>query len=160
VAIGLLTNIYQEYLYDKYVPEKGPEARLYLACFAAIMLPASMFIYAWCSFAFLPWVAQAIGIVLFIWATFIIYLAVFSYLADCYGPFASSALAGQSLARNLAGTVFPLFTRQMYAALTYKWANTMFAFIAVLMIPIPYVLFLYGPQIRSRSKFCSKVMMG
>jgi hypothetical protein len=33
------------------------------------------------------------------WATFIMYLAVFTYLADCYGPYASSALAGQSLFR-------------------------------------------------------------
>jgi hypothetical protein len=36
---------------------------------------------------------------LFMWATFIMYLAVFTYLADCYGPYASSALAGQSLLR-------------------------------------------------------------
>jgi hypothetical protein len=36
---------------------------------------------------------------LFMWATFIMYLAVFTYLADCYGPYASSALAGQSLFR-------------------------------------------------------------
>lgn len=31
-----------------------------------------------------------------------------------YGSFASSALAGQSLARNIMGTVFPLFTNQLY----------------------------------------------
>ncbi|KAF5385771.1 hypothetical protein D9615_002204 [Tricholomella constricta] len=95
----------------------------------------------------------------FIWAAFIIYLAVFSYLADCYGPFASSALAGQSLARkssslpsslsssqsqydlflgNLMATAFPLFTEQMFRTLDYKWANTLFGCIAVLMIPIPF----------------------
>ena len=73
------------------------------------------------------------------WALFIIYLAVFTYLADCYGPWASSALAGQSLFRNLMGMAFPMFTAQMFARLTYHWANTLFALIAVLMIPIPYV---------------------
>jgi hypothetical protein len=36
---------------------------------------------------------------------------------------------------------FPLFTDQMFAALTYKWANTLFALIAVIMIPIPFVRF-------------------
>lgn len=56
-----------------------------------------------------------------------------------YGPFASSALAGQSLSRNIMGTVFPLFTTQMYNSLTYKWANTLFACIGLLMIPIPFV---------------------
>ena len=34
---------------------------------------------------------------------------------------------------------FPLFTQQMYNALTYKWANTVFALIATIMIPIPFV---------------------
>ena len=71
---------------------------------------------------------------------------------------------------------FPLFTQQMYNALTYKWANTLFALIATLMIPIPFVslrvalcirpmltcvpqiLFKWGPRIRANSKFASKVM--
>ena len=37
------------------------------------------------------------------------------------------------------GTIFPLFTEQLYARLTYHWGTTLFAFIAVAMIPIPYV---------------------
>ena len=80
-------------------------------------MPIAMFIYAWSSFPFVPWVALTIGITLYIGATFIIYLAAFNYLADwwvrlstdchnyssprfsfSYGPFASSAIAGQSLA--------------------------------------------------------------
>lgn len=79
-------------------------------------MPTAMFIYAWSSFKFVPWVALTIGITLYIWATFIIYLAGFNYIADwwvtsrhefpilicllisSYGPFASSAIAGQSLA--------------------------------------------------------------
>lgn len=73
------------------------------------------------------------------------------------------------------GMAFPLFTQQMFAALTYKWANTLFAGVAVLMIPIPFVssdeyfilahcncdlqiLFFYGPRIRARSKFASQLI--
>ncbi len=37
------------------------------------------------------------------------------------------------------GTVFPLFTQQMYDQLTYHWGTSLFGFIAVLMIPIPFV---------------------
>jgi len=92
------------------------------------------------------------------WGTFIVYLGVFSYLADCYGPYASSALAGQSLARNVLGTIFPLFTQQMYRKLTFKWANTLFGCVALLMLPIPFVLFYYGPKIRMMSKFSRKVL--
>lgn len=83
---------------------------------------------------------------------------------NSYGPFASSALAGQSLCRkssstpsaagfldahdaaagNIAGMAFPLFTQQMYARLTYKWANTLFGLIAALMIPIPFVSLVFS----------------
>ncbi|CAK5267428.1 unnamed protein product [Mycena citricolor] len=157
-SLGFLTNFYQEHLYRKYYSRRGPEARLICACAAAVVLPLAMFIYAWCSFPRIPWISLAIAVTLYIWATFMVYLAVFSYLADCYGPFASSALAGQSLCRNLLGTVFPLFTKHMFAVLGYTWANTMFALIATVMVPIPFVLFFYGPRIRARSRFSSIVM--
>ncbi|KAI0080216.1 MFS general substrate transporter [Panus rudis PR-1116 ss-1] len=157
-GLGFVTNMYQESLYQKYVFKRGPEARLYMSMFGAILFPSAMLIYAWCTFPWVHWIALCIGTTLVIWGVFIIYLAVFVYLADCYGPFASSALAGQSLSRNLMGTFFPLFTTQMYTGLTFKWANTLFALVAVVMIPIPYVLFFKGPVIRSRSKFASQVM--
>lgn len=37
------------------------------------------------------------------------------------------------------GMAFPLFTDRMFVALGYQWANTLFAILAVLMIPVPYV---------------------
>ncbi|KAJ7132372.1 MFS polyamine transporter [Mycena epipterygia] len=157
-ALGFASNFYQEHLYHKHFDRRGPEARLILACAAAIMLPTSMFIYAWCAFPSVPWISLAIALAMYIWATFIVYLAVFSYLADCYGPFASSALAGQSLCRNIMATIFPLFTKQMFARLGYNWANTLFALIAAVMVPIPFVLFFYGPEIRLRSKFSRMVV--
>lgn len=46
----------------KYFPKRGPEARLYGACCAAILFPAGMFIYAWSSFPQVSWVALVIGI--------------------------------------------------------------------------------------------------
>ncbi|TCD59920.1 hypothetical protein EIP91_011190 [Steccherinum ochraceum] len=194
--IGIASDQIQGRLYRANISTRGPEARLYHAMFAGVLFPASMFIYAWCTFPSVPWIALAIGITvrllatgsvvlnsykswqLFMWSSFIIYLCVFNYLADCYGPFASSALAGQALCRkkslsdshaggfevtdsstgNITASTFPLFTQQMYAALTYKWANTIFAFIAAVMIPIPFVLFFYGPRIRARSKFASLVI--
>ncbi|EPT01012.1 hypothetical protein FOMPIDRAFT_1121546 [Fomitopsis schrenkii] len=156
--LGLATNRIQERLYAKNVATRGPEARLYMPMFAAVLFPAGVFIFAWCTYTRISWVALAIAIVLIMWALFIIYLAVFTYLADCYGPWASSALAGQSLFRNLMGMAFPMFTAQMFARLTYHWANTLFALIAVAMIPIPFILFYYGPAIRWRGKFSGQAM--
>ena len=80
-------------------------------------------------------------------------------MAYSYGTFASSALAGQSLSRtsyhlrftniwtlihdvpsgNIMGTIFPLFTQQLYGRLTYHWGTSLFGLIAAVMIPIPFV---------------------
>jgi len=156
--LGFFSNFHQERFYQRNVREHGPEARLGWARYAGLMYPVGMFIYAWTSFPSVPWIAMTIGIVIFIWATFIIYLATFTYLADCYGTYASSAIAAQSLFRNLLGMAFPLFTQQMFSALTYKWGNTLFGCIAILMVPLPWILFYYGPTIRARSKVSQQMM--
>ncbi|KAH9046570.1 MFS general substrate transporter [Lactarius hengduanensis] len=156
--LGFCSNLHQERVYQRSVRERGPEARLSWARFAGIMFPVGMFVYAWTSFSRVPWIAMAIGIVIFIWATFVIYLAAFTYLADCYGTYASSAIAAQSLSRNLLGMAFPLFTKQMFATLTYQWGNTLFGCIALMMVPLPWILFYYGPAIRARSKISQRTM--
>ncbi|KAF8993763.1 MFS polyamine transporter [Cyathus striatus] len=138
--IGFILNYYQEYLYRENLPERGPEARLYSACAVAIVFPVSMFVYAWCSFSHVHWIALAISITtkqlfkVFMVAVFTMYLAVFSYLADW-----------KHYSNN-----FPAVHKPYVRAIDYKWANTLFGCIAALMIPIPYVLFFYGPQIRMK----------
>ncbi|KAI9573844.1 major facilitator superfamily domain-containing protein [Boletus coccyginus] len=118
--LGWIANMYQEVLYRKYVTKKGPEARLCLALVAAILLPAGMLIYAWTARPSIHWIAPLVGLTVFMIGAFVIYQAIFVYLADCYGPYASSALAGQSMCRNLLAAIFPLFTDQMYDNLTYN----------------------------------------
>ncbi|KAH7908593.1 MFS general substrate transporter [Hygrophoropsis aurantiaca] len=140
--------------YDK----KAQEARLYLPCIAALTLPIGMFIYAWTASPDIHWIVPLIGLTIFMSGAFVIYLVVFLYIADCYGPYASSALAGQSLSRNLSACTFPLFTQQMFAHLTFRWASTLFALVALGMVPIPYVLFFYGYKIRQRSRFSRMVL--
>ena len=73
--------------------------------------------------------------------------------ADAYTLYASSALSGQSLCRNLAGTAFPLFTTQMYSRLGYQWASFLAACLGFALSVVPFILFAYGPQIRARSRF-------
>jgi hypothetical protein len=145
---------------------------------AAILFPVGMFIYAWSSFPFVHWIVLLIGIVIFIWATFIIYSAVFSYLADwCVVPFpinrfsidnsgpqlwpicvfgscrpvARTQHPGHGLpfvygsdVRRYCTTIAPLrsqITDGLFPplALSYKWANTLLALLATVMVPIPYV---------------------
>ena len=48
---------------------------------------------------------------------------------------------------NLSGAAFPLFTTQMYKALSFKWANTLFGCLAVILVPIPFVCVPLFPRV-------------
>lgn len=100
--LGYFTNLYQERLYQKNVAKRGPEARLYAAMIGGIAFPIGCFIFAFASGRG-HWIGPVVGLVLMFLGVFTIYLATFNYLADCYTIYASSALSGQSLCRNLFG---------------------------------------------------------
>ena len=46
----------------KYVSKRGPEARLYIACLVALLLPTSMFIYAWTADPQIFWMWPVVGL--------------------------------------------------------------------------------------------------
>jgi len=158
--IGFITSFWQERLYRAKVATRGPEARLYFACIGGILIVIGALIYAWTSIEHrhnIPWIAPCIGITLFTIGLFHVYLAVFNYLADAYLIYASSALSGQSFLRNIMASFFPLFTRQMYRKLTFPWASTLFALISLLLCLCPFILIMWGSEIRARSKFAKRL---
>ncbi|GJJ11462.1 hypothetical protein Clacol_005695 [Clathrus columnatus] len=150
-VIGFIGNFYQDRLYVRNVDRKGPEARLYAPMLAAIVLPIGCFIYAWTAIPSVhAWIAPMCGLLVFMTAVFTIYLASFTYLADCYNIYASSALAAQSLFRNSMAT--------MYNRLTFHWASTLFGCIAAVLAVVPFMLYRYGPWIRSKSKIAQRLL--
>ena len=46
-----------------------------------------------------------------------------------------------------------LFTRQMFNKMGNQWALTFLAFLALVMAPIPFIFYIYGPKIRARATF-------
>jgi hypothetical protein len=65
---------------------------------------------------------------------------------------AASSLAANAICRSSFGAAFPLFARQMYSTLHPWWAGSLLGFLALSMVPIPFVLFFYGPKMRQMSK--------
>ncbi|SPO25312.1 related to TPO1 - Vacuolar polyamine-H+ antiporter [Ustilago trichophora] len=155
-TIGYFFNFHQEKLYAatarKYGGKPPPEARLYYAAAGAVLAPVGLFIFAWTGRPGISPAAPIVGLTLFNLALFPVYLAVFSYLADVYERYASSALAAQSFLRNTFAACFPLFSQQMYAKLTPKYASTLLASIACLLGVVPFVLLKYGDRIRKHSR--------
>lgn len=69
----------------------------------------------------------------------------------------SEALAANGTLRYIFGAVFPLFTTQMYENLGVHWAGSVFAFLSLALLPIPWLLFLYGDDLRTKTKLQSAV---
>ncbi|KAJ7756231.1 major facilitator superfamily domain-containing protein [Mycena metata] len=131
----------------------APEARLIPAYLGAILSPISLFIFAWTApFPHVHWIAPVIAQFLFACSMLLIFTGFIPYLIDCYQMTAASALAAGMCSRALVGSVFPLFTIQMYHTLTVQGATSLLAGIACLLAPIPFVFKVYGSQMRERSE--------
>lgn len=132
----------------------APEHRLWAAMIGAFGLPIGLFWFAWSAKADVHWIAPIIAMVPFAWGNLCLYISTCMYLIDTYAALtAASAIAANGLLRYIMGGTFPLFTIQMYERLGIAWATSLLAFISVAMVPIPWVLYYWGPQIRGASKF-------
>lgn len=157
---GYFLGLHQDYLFQRAVRRNNgnapPEARLYYPCVGAILFPLGLFWFGWSE----PYTNAACGIVGFVvcnMGIYLIYCGVFSYMADVYEQYASSALAAQSWARNMGGATFPLLGQLMYTKLKPQYATTIIAGTATLLGVVPFVLFHFGERLRSRSKVAQRI---
>jgi len=62
-------------------------------------------------------------------------------------------MAAASFLRSVTGCVLPIFGDTLFVNLGYGWGGTLLALVALPAIPAPFVMFLYGAQLRERFKF-------
>ncbi|KAJ7186900.1 major facilitator superfamily domain-containing protein [Mycena filopes] len=121
-----------------------PEARLGLSYLGAILIPISLFMFAWTApFPSVHWIVPCIAEFLFACGTQLIFTTFIPYLIDVYQMTAASALAAGMASRSAVGGVFPLFSLQMARALTVQGAVSLLAGIACLLAPLPFIFRLY-----------------
>ncbi|KAH7114018.1 major facilitator superfamily domain-containing protein, partial [Dactylonectria macrodidyma] len=131
-----------------------PEHRLYPAMIGSIGLPIGLFWFAWTARPGVSWASRASAMIIFAWGNLCVFVSTIQYVADTYhGSVVASAAAANSLARYGFAGVFPLFTIQMYQKLGIDWASSLLGFIALALLPVPWVLFKYGPQVRAKSQY-------
>ncbi|KAJ3509552.1 hypothetical protein NM208_g15653 [Fusarium decemcellulare] len=133
-----------------------PEARLPGSMIGGIAVPAGMFWFAWTSYKSVHWMSPVAAGVPFGLGMTLIFHSIFNYLIDAYSVYAASVLAANTVLRSLFGAAFPLFTRQMYENLGTQWASTVPAFLSLACLPMPFILYKYGPAIRKRCKYSAK----
>ncbi|KAF7310808.1 Polyamine transporter 1 [Mycena chlorophos] len=130
-----------------------PEFRLEMALFAAPLYTVAFFWFGWTSYPSVSlWAPLMAGFPMG-FAINWIFLSLFNYLIDTYLFMAASALAASTVVRSVFGAAFPLFATQMYEALNPRWASSLLGFVALAMVPIPFVFIKYGATIRAKSRF-------
>lgn len=84
---------------------------------------------------------------------FSIFLSLLNYLVDAYLMFAASAIAANTFMRSLFGGIFPLFATYMFNGMGIQWAATLLGCVALVLVPMPIVFYVFGKKIRAKSKF-------
>lgn len=135
-------------------PETGkvpPEAMVSVICIAACLVPIGELWFAWTCVPPVHWIWSILAGIPFGAGNTAVFIYASNYLAYCYGIYATSALAGNSIVRSFIGGTLPLAGPAMYRTLSPHWAGTLLGMVQISIIPIPVVFYLYGHKIRMKS---------
>lgn len=129
-----------------------PEHRLPAMIWAGFILPFALFLYAWTTEYKVHWIVPIIATGFFGFGLLLCFMPANTYLVDVYTVHAASAMAANTVLRSVIAAVLPLAGPTMYRKLGLGWGNSLLAFVAVAMIPVPMIFKRYGRQIRAREK--------
>ncbi|KAJ5616663.1 hypothetical protein N7537_001777 [Penicillium hordei] len=129
-----------------------PEDRLtmYLTIPGSLTIPAGLFIYGWSTDKVVHWIVPEIGNATTGFGMIIILMCAQTYLVDAFLAHAASAVAACTVLRSLLGALLPLCGLQMYDKLGLGWGNSLLAFLALAMAPIPVLFQIWGGKLRTK----------
>ncbi|WWC72328.1 uncharacterized protein I206_106290 [Kwoniella pini CBS 10737] len=143
-------KLYFEKVYDETNHQVPPEARLPMSMAAAFCFPISLFWFAW-SANRTHWIVPIISAAFFGMGTTWMFMPFLTYLPHAYPEYAASVLASNDFFRSMMGAGMPLAAHGLFVNLGIDWGNTLLAFLTVLFIPIPFILYKAGPWLRKKS---------
>lgn len=150
---------------DEYRPEVKLNPWLILP--TGLTLPIGLFIYGWTTQYQIHWIVPMMGVVVFAagltgvnvsWQRLlqnyggltVIQMSLQNYQTDSYPKYAASGSAAIMLFRSLIGALMPLGGLDMYEKLGLGWGNSLLAFICLVMVPVPVLLYFYGMRLRQK----------
>lgn len=130
-----------------------PEFRLWFAIFGAPAVPISMFWLGWTAYPSISYWCPLAATVLFGFGILCIFISCYQYIIDSYEIFAASALASITLIRYVVSGGMIEVAIPMYSKLGVHWTLTIMGAISTLMVPVPYLFYIYGTKIRGKSRY-------
>ncbi|KAK9235962.1 major facilitator superfamily domain-containing protein [Lipomyces kononenkoae] len=154
---GAALNVWNNKYYFQRFKANGnkaiPEARLPPMMIGGIAFSGGMFLFGWTSAVHINYWPSIIGTVLLGFGFVSIFQACLNYLVDTFTRFSASAVAANTFMRSMVGAAFPLFVVPMYHKLGVNWGSTIFGCIAACLIPVPFLFFVWGKQVRAKGEW-------
>ncbi|KAJ5950535.1 major facilitator superfamily domain-containing protein [Penicillium vulpinum] len=161
ILLGAIVVALGQYHYNHVYMAAGgvtvPEARLPPMMIGSFVFAAGLFILGWTANPSIPWIVSFIGAGCVGFGFFTVFQSALNYLLDVFNRWGASAIAANTFLRSTLAAVFPLFIDSMYQALGNGPATSVFGGFAVLLIPIPFFFWIWGPRIRSSGKYTFNV---
>ncbi|KAL6705107.1 hypothetical protein ACN47E_007366 [Coniothyrium glycines] len=131
-----------------------PEWRLPISMVGGVLFAGGLFWFGWTGYTGnVHWIVPVLSGLFTGFGIFSIFLSLLNYLVDAYLMFAASAMAANTFMRSIFGGVFPLFATFMFNGMGIQWASTLLGCVALVLVPMPVVFYLFGKKIRGKSKF-------
>ena len=156
--LGCSANVYNQTLYNKFYHAAGnravPEKRLPPMMIGSVLFSAGQFLTGWTGARTdIHWTAPCVGLAMMGTGFFTIFQAALNYLVDTFHAYAASAIAANTFLRSCFAGAFPLVVGPMYHNLGVGPGSSITGGFAALLVPVPYVFYVYGKRIRARSKW-------
>ena len=144
-----IDTIYNK-LTERNAGKPKPEYRLPLSNIGAILVPISLFWYAWTVQYHVHWFVTVLATVFFGLGIITIINSVQNYYIDCFSQYAASAIAAGTVFRSIVGGVLPLIASGLFKEAGYGWGISVFAFASLALAPAPLIFIHFGPRVRER----------
>lgn len=158
IGLGLVGNL-SDKLYKKAADRSHgtppSEVRLHwiMVAPASVLVPIGLFMYGWTTYYKVHWIAPMIGSAIMSVGMIIITMCIQTYLIESFSDNAASVSAANTVLRSTLGALLPLAGLGLYDALGLGWGNSLLAFIALGLAPVPVCLGIWGEKLRTSSRF-------
>lgn len=156
-VLGCTANVFNQVLYNKAYRAAGnrpvPEKRLPPMMVGSVLFSGGQFLMGWTATPSVHWICPCIGLVLIGTGFFTIFQAALNYLVDTFTLYAASAVAANTFLRSCFAGGFPLAVTPLYHNIGVGPGCSITGGFAALLIPVPFIFYMYGKEIRRKSKW-------
>lgn len=130
-----------------------PEMRLPFMLHTSLAAPVGLLIYGWSAQYHVQWIVPIIGTTFISIGMICAFMPCGTYLVDAFTTYAASAMAANTVLRSIGGALLPLAGRRLYSQLGLGWGNTLLAGIAVVFVPMIWLLMKHAERLRTHPRF-------